>query len=163
MDLLVRGYAIPVAKQALGVDDVVEWSSDMTNDPNGAGAKAIQAGNYDALVMAYPEKSVAVAGQAAGVAIRIATGKRWHTLRRVTQRIWDSRHSSGGHEAWHGLRMLLPLGVESDFSYRRSVGLKAPKSDQKVTQILEEMEGPTRSPSPRFPRKCRKLGASSFC
>lgn len=38
--------------------------------------------------------------------------------------------------------MLLPLGVESDFSYRRSVGLKAPKSDQKVTQILEEMEGP---------------------
>jgi len=141
VDLLVRGYAIPVAKQALGVDEVVEWSSDMANDPNGAGAKAIQAGNYDALVMAYPEKSVAVAGRAAGIAIRIATGKRWHTLRRVTHRIWDSRHSSGGHEAWHGLRMLLPLGVESDFSYRRSVGLKAPKSDQKVTQILEEMGG----------------------
>jgi ADP-heptose:LPS heptosyltransferase len=138
VDVLVRGYALPVANCAQNVDKAFEWTSEMALDPKGKGAASLAAENYDAVVFAFPDKAALQAGKAAKIPIRVASGRRWHTLTRVQHRIWDSRQHSGGHEAWHGLRMLIPLGIDAEYPFRSDVNLTAPNPDPVVNQILEQ-------------------------
>lgn len=140
VDVLVRRYASPIAHQATGVDHVVEWPSE------GAGKTAavdlLRAGGYDAIVHAFPEPSVLRAATAAGIPIRMATGRRWASVRHATHRCWDSRKASGGHEAWHGLRLLLPLGIDVDREFRTRKSLIAPQPDGAVQGILDTLGQP---------------------
>lgn len=138
VDVLVRGYAIPVAECANQIDTVVEWTSAMAADPKGTGAQALAAAHYDAVVFAFPDKAVLRAGQSARIPIRIASGRRWQTLTRINHRIWDSRRHSGGHEAWHGLRMLMPLSVDPEVPFRNEVNLMAPQPDAMVNAFLKQ-------------------------
>ena len=142
VDLLVRGYAVPVAIQAIGVDRVVEWTPDMAARPGGAGATALRKGEYDVSIHAFPDAAVLKAAHQAGIPMRIATGRRWSGLRHANHRVWDSRRESGGHEAWHGLRLLLPLHIDPDLGYRTACGLEAPEADPDVRAQLDSMDRP---------------------
>ena len=142
VDLLVRGYAVPVARQALGADRVVEWTSAMAAQPGGAGAEAIRKRNYDVSVHAFPDTAVLKAAHRAGIPMRIATGRRWQGLRYATHHCWDSRKESGGHEAWHGLRLLLPLNIDPSGAYRTDCGLEAPEADLEVRSLLASIDRP---------------------
>ena len=138
VDVLVRGYAVPVAQCAIGLDGVVEWRADWRA---AEAADTLRRGQYDAVVHAFPEPAVVRAASAAGIRIRIATARRWVSWRRVTHRMWDSRRASGGHEAWHGLRLLMPLGVDPDRHPPTDLGLTAPQPDTTVRSALDEAGG----------------------
>ena len=112
VDLLVRPYAAPIGRCAIGVRDVLEWTASCAEEPRGAGKALLEPGQYDAVVLAFPDPAVVRAACAARIPVRIGTGRRRHTVLRLTHRNWDSRKHSGGHEAWHGLRLLMPLGVD---------------------------------------------------
>ena len=71
--------------------------------------------------------------------MRLATGRRWASIRHVTHRCWDSRKASGGHEAWHSLRLLLPLGIDADRAFRTRKSLTAPRPDSAVLDILDAL------------------------
>ncbi len=126
VDLLVRNYVAPVARQAKGVNRVLEWTSAMADDPKKTGMEAMRQGRYDVVVHAFPDSSVMRAAARAGIPRRIASGRRWAGIRHANIWCWDSRKASGGHEAWHGLRLLLSLGVDSDETFRRQTSLTAP-------------------------------------
>ena len=140
VDILVRSYASPVAQQAIGVDRVVEWPSAL--DGSQAGIHLLRTGGYDVVVHAFPEPSIMRAAAAAGIAMRLATGRRWASVRCATHRCWDSRKASGGHEAWHGLRLLLPLGIDADREFRTRKSLTAPELDASVLDILNTLGQP---------------------
>ena len=142
VDLLVRGYAVPVARQALGADRVVEWTATMADRPGDAGAEALRQGGYDVTIHAFPDAAVLKAAHRAGIPMRIATGRRWQGLRHATHRCWDSRKESGGHEAWHGLRLLLPLNIDPDRAYRTACGLEVPEADSVVRAHLASLDRP---------------------
>lgn len=139
VDVLVRPYASPIARQAIGVDRVLEWPPDKAGQ---AGADLLRDGGYDAVVHAFPDPDVMRAATEAGIPVRLATGRRWASLRHATHRCWDSRKASGGHEAWHGLRLLLPLGIDADRAFRTRKGLTAPEPDIAVLDILDAMGQP---------------------
>jgi len=139
VDLIVRGYAVPVARQAQGVGSVLEWTDAMAERPSGMGAEILREGRYDAMVHAFPDPDVMRAAKHADIPMRMASGRRWHGLRYATHRSWDSRRNSGGHEAWHGLRLLLPLGVETDGGYRGRIGLVPPDGEGPLIDILTHM------------------------
>lgn len=141
VDVLVRGYAVPIAECAIGVDAAVEWDSDCAARPMSAGADTLRRGQYDAVVHAFPDPDVVRAARAAGIPIRIATARRWVSWRGATHRLWDSRRGSGGHEAWHGLRLLMPLGVETDRHPPLDRGLVAPPPDETAQHALDEAGG----------------------
>jgi len=137
--LLVRPYAADVARAALHADEVHCWTEAMAQDPLGAGAAAMKSWQPDAVVFAFPDVAAVQASAKAAVPIRIGTGRRWHTLTRLTHRNWDGRKESGGHEAWHGLRLLMPLGIEPSSAHRHAVHLGAPAPEEDVQALLETM------------------------
>ena len=142
VDLLVRNYAAPVARQAHGVNRVIEWNSAMAEDPKRRGMEAMRQGRYDVVVHAFPDPSVMQAASRAGIPTRIASGRRWAGIRHSTIQCWDSRKTSGGHEAWHGLRLLLPLGVDSDETFRKQTSLNAPEIQGPVFPLTAPMAAP---------------------
>jgi len=120
----------------------VEWTATMANRPGDAGAEALRQGGYDVSIHAFPDAAVLKAAHRAGIPMRIATGRRWQGLRYGTHRCWDSRRASGGHEAWHGLRLLLPLNIDPDRAHRTACGLEAPKADPVVRGHLTSVDRP---------------------
>lgn len=136
IDLLVRPYAHAVAESARDVDTVVTWSDEAAGNPRGEGRRLIAEGAYDAIVFAFPDRNVVRAARAAGIPLRLGTGRRWHTALSLTHRNWDGRRDSGGHEAWHGMRLLLPVGIDPLPAYREMVLLKAPEMDAVVEAAL---------------------------
>lgn len=141
IDLLVRPYAASVAKAATDVHEVVEWTESCAKDPSGTGSAVIGEGQYDAAVVAFPDASVIKACVDAGIAMRIGTGRRWHSWRRLTHRNWDGRKDSGGHEAWHGLRLLLPFGIEANMGFEDTY-LQPPAADAHVQSAIDACGSP---------------------
>lgn len=141
VDLLVRPYAAPVAACSIGVNEVVQWTPECVDDPKGRGEQGLSKGQYDAVVMAFPDQAVIRAAQAARIPIRIGTGRRLAAFR-LTHRLWDSRKHSGGHEAWHGLRLLQSLGVDAPDLRPTGTFLTAPPSSPQVETWLDRL-GPT--------------------
>ena len=137
VDLLVRTYASPIARHAIGVDHVVEWTPELAGTR--AGVDLLRHGGYDVVVHAFPEPSVMRAASSAGIPMRLATGRRWASIQHATHRCWDSRKASGGHEAWHGLRLLLPLGIDVDRAFRTRKSLSAPQPDTVVLDVLNTL------------------------
>ena len=139
--LLVRPYAVAVAKAALGVTEVHAWLPEHAADANGTGATYLRSLSFDAVVFAYPDRNVVKACRKARVGLRLGTGRRWHALGRMTHYNWDGRKDSGGHESWHGLRLLLPLGIDADGAFLDQCHLAVPIPDQSSVDLLEKLGG----------------------
>ncbi len=139
IDLLVRPYAEAVAHAAKGVNEVRQWQKWHAEDPRRRGAALLREGRYDCVVVAFPDAGVLTASQCAGIPIRLGTARRWHSFFKLTHRNWDGRKNSGGHEAWHGLRLLLPLGIDPQPGFRQEVTLKPPAPDAEVQSMLDAM------------------------
>ena len=141
IDLLVRPYAEPIARAALDVDRVLIWTPEMSRNPRTKGRALFLEADCEAVVYGFPGRDVVVAGQAARIPMRMGSARRLHTLFRLTHRNWDGRRNSGGHESWHGLRLLLPLGIHADRGYRRATYLASPGGLGKVEALLAGLEG----------------------
>ena len=70
--------------------------------------------------------------------------------------------ASGGHETWHGLRLLLPLGIDVDREFRTRKSLIAPQPDNAVQGILDTLGQNAHPSPPRIPRQRRKCPADHF-
>lgn len=97
--MCVAGYAAAVARACPDVDGVVV---------KGEAGWVEEAAGYDVVVFALPDREV-VAALRGRVAVRVGTGRRWHTVGAMTHRVWAGRKHSGHHEAWHGLQLLEPV------------------------------------------------------
>lgn len=142
ISLITRPYARPVAEAAMDVDQVIGWLPEHDADPSGRGAALIRSLACDAVVFAFPDKAVIKACCKAKVPVRLGTGRRWHALGRMTHHNWDGRRDSGGHESWHGLRLLMPLGIEADDGFHKRCHLSSPIPSSAAKAVLETFGSP---------------------
>ncbi|MCH1575287.1 MAG: glycosyltransferase family 9 protein, partial [Flavobacteriales bacterium] len=140
IDLLVRPYAEAVARASQDVDHVLVWTDKAAKSAHDHGPGLLKRAGYDAVVLAYPDAAVVAACVGAGIPMRLGTGRRWHTLRHMTHPNWDGRKDSGGHESWHGLRLLMPLGIEAPSSRFQDTLLEPPAADDAVEQALSNSD-----------------------
>ena len=101
-----RDYARPLADRSREVDDVRVWDGGEDAAENAALFEGL-----DAVVFAFPEPKLMSAAARAGVPIRVATGRRWASLRWANRRVWRSRRNRPEHEAMQGLRLLHALAI----------------------------------------------------
>jgi ADP-heptose:LPS heptosyltransferase len=76
--------------------------------------------------MAFPDKALLGLLVEAGVAVLAGSNRRWHTWRRLTHGVWQSRKRSGHHEGWHGLQLLEPVRLLPGLA---RAGRKLPAAD----------------------------------
>jgi len=142
LDLLVRPYAEAVAQAALHADGVLLWTDEMAKDARGKGTEFLKEAAYDAVVLAFPDPQVVRASVGAGIPMRLGTGRRRHTFWHMTHPNWDGRRDSGGHESWHGLRLLMPLGVDVTHSRIQRNLLRPPAADDTAEKALNGLDTP---------------------
>lgn len=142
LDLLVRPYAEAVALAAIHADGVLLWTDEMAKDARRQGADFLKRSAYDAVVLAFPDAQVVQACVGAGIPMRLGTGRRRHTFWHMTHPNWDGRKDSGGHESWHGLRLLMPLGIEASSAGFDLPLLRPPAADEVVEQAFTPLETP---------------------
>ena len=139
IDLLVRPYAAALACASQDVDGVLIWEDGKATTGSHDTGDALIRHEYDAVVLAYPDAQVVHSCVRAGIPIRLGTARRRHTFGRMTHPNWDSRKDSGGHESWHGLRLLMPLGIEASNSSFQDTLIRPPVADDAVKEALSGM------------------------
>lgn len=105
VDFLVRAYAAPVVRQCRFVDQV------LSVDDHPDFQQMFEAGRYDTVIFAYPNRHLAKAARKARVPNRVGTSHRlfhWATCNRLAH---FSRSKSPLHEAQLNFFLLHPLGL----------------------------------------------------
>lgn len=121
--LLGRSYTAPIAAGCKNIDAFANWDVVSTAHPAGAKqAEFIRQLNTDMIFHVFPRKEVVRAAYTAGCPLRVATGRRWHTLKYANHKLWYSRKASSQHEAVLNLRMLEAIGLQPEFSDERLIG-----------------------------------------
>ncbi len=117
--LLGRSYTAPIAAGCTNIDAFANWDEVSAAHPAGAKqaeAEFIRKLNADLILHVFPRKEVVRAAYTAGCPIRVATGRRWHTLMSANRKVWFSRKGSELHEAVLNLKMLEAIGLKVDAS-----------------------------------------------
>lgn len=120
--LLGRSYTAPIAAGCSHINAFANWDEVSTAHPAGAKqADFIRQLNADVIFHVFPRKEVVRAAYTAGCPIRVATGRRWHTLKHANRKVWYSRKGSSQHEAVLNLRMLEAIGLQPELSDERMI------------------------------------------
>ena len=109
---ICKPYVEPVVRQSAHVDETRVWRQDHPMES----ILELFSG-LDAVVFAFPEPSLMSASKRAEIPIRVATGRRWASIRWATHRVWRSRRRRAEHEALQGLRLLHPLGLPARWRF----------------------------------------------
>lgn len=106
-----RTYTGPVIQCCKHVDEFVDWDEWKDKSPLDqiAVLKQLQA---DCIVHVFPRKELLWVAKKAGIPVRIATGRRLHTLTKVNKPVFFTRKKSPLHEAQLNVKLLRPLGVD---------------------------------------------------
>ncbi|MFT5183797.1 MAG: heptosyltransferase-3 [Flavobacteriales bacterium] len=107
-----KGYTKSVVRCCAHVDEFQDWDAvkDLSFDEQISWIRSMK---LDAIIFAFPDKSVLKAASAAGVKCRVATGKRLHSLKYANKWAWFSRKKSDLHEAQLNIKLLSVFGVKS--------------------------------------------------
>ncbi len=134
---LGRRYTKPVIEACAYVDEAASFD-DMEGLSPRDRAEALRSFEADAIVHVFPNAAVAVAARAAGIPLRVGSGRRpshWLTCNRLA---WFSRRNSGLHEAQLNFKLLSALGIASPpalAELSRSFGLR------KLPLLPERLKG----------------------
>jgi heptosyltransferase III len=105
-----KAYTAPVIACCEHVDVFQDWDS-VKEASFEAQVNWMQSMKLDAIVFAFPDKHVMKAAAAAKVKIRVATGKRFHSVLYANKRTWFSRKRSHLHEAQLNTKLLAVFGI----------------------------------------------------
>lgn len=128
---LGKGYTRPIIHAYTHADHFEDW--DLAGEDEASQAAFLKSCEADAIVHVFPRKEIVSAAYRAGIPLRVATARRFHTFTQVNHRLWFSRKKSDLHEAQLNLKMLSAFNCEpsldlSDIRERFdfSRGAKAP-------------------------------------
>lgn len=108
-----KPYAQPVVAKSTAVDDLRIWD----DSKMGSAEEEALFDGVDAVVFAFPEPRLLAASARAGVACRVATGRRWAAFRWANRRMWRSRKRIAEHETSQGLRLLHGLNLPARWRF----------------------------------------------
>lgn len=108
---LGRTYTGPIIRCSAFVDEFLDWDQWKDKSPQEqidllAGLKA------DCIIHVFPRKELLWLAKKARISMRIATGRRLHTITKVNKPVFFSRKNSPLHEAQLNFKLLRPLGID---------------------------------------------------
>ncbi len=110
-----RGYTRAIIESCIHVDEYMNWDKLKEQSP-GAQIEAFRKTNAEVILHVFPRKEVLWLAKRAQIPVRIATGRRLQTISKCNKLVFFSRKGSDLHEAQLNLKLLKPLGIESDFT-----------------------------------------------
>lgn len=117
-----RTYTAPVIAGCRHVNDFINWDEISAAQSESAQAEAIRSLKADIIFHVFPDKEVVQAAYTAGCPIRVATGRRWHTLRLANRKLWYTRKGALQHEAELNLRMLEAIELKPQLTDEKIIG-----------------------------------------
>lgn len=138
---LGRGYTQAIIESCIHVDEYMNWDKLKEQSP-GAQIEAIRKTNSEVIIHVFPRKEVLWLAKRAQIPMRIATGRRLQTISKCNKLVFFSRKGSDLHEAQLNLKLLKPLGIESDFTLSELVNFygfekKDPTTEKNIALFLE--------------------------
>lgn len=137
---LGKAYTRALVEACAAIDSFLDWDELMLL-PERQAAEQLRALAFDALVHVFPVKRIARLGKLAGIALRIGTSHRLFHWRYCNKRLALGRRQSDLHEAQLNLKLLVALGLPSEYSleeiaslYRFSPQVALPQS------IVQELD-----------------------
>ena len=103
VSFVCKTYTAPIVKASLQVDAIL-----LLDELNEEQLKSI---NADAIIHAFPDKTMMKLAAKANIPIRIATAGRLHSWVYANTRVFFTRKKSRLHEAQLNLKLLQPLGI----------------------------------------------------
>jgi len=109
---ICKEYVEPVVRRSTHVDETRVWGQD---DPIQSTLELFR--GLDAVVFAFPEPMLMSAAKRSQVPIRVATGRRWASIKWATHRVWRGRRRRAEHETLQGLRLLHPMAMPARWRF----------------------------------------------
>lgn len=137
---LGRAYTQAIIERCEHVDLYINWDAMKEKSP-AAQIAQLQALNADTVIHVFPRKEVLWLAKRAGIPMRIATGRRIHTLTKCNKLVFFTRKGSPLHEAQLNLKLLKPLGIDKEYTLEELAELYAftridSAAEQRVSAFL---------------------------
>lgn len=112
---LSKSYTQAIVESCVHVDEYINWDEMQKQSP-GAQILVLQKTQADVMIHVFPRKEVLWLAKRARIPMRIATGRRLYTIGKCNRLVFFSRKSSPLHESQLNLKLLRPLGIETDYN-----------------------------------------------
>ncbi len=110
---LGRTYTKPILRLSENIDEIYYWDQ-ISSKSDSELVSFFKQKNIDAVIHVFPNKRIAKILKNAKVKIRIGTSHRFFHWTTCNKKVRFSRKKSDLHEAQLNLKLLKPLGVETD-------------------------------------------------
>lgn len=142
---LGRAYTQPVIEACEHVDHFLNWDKIREGSP-ASQIEAFRQCNADTILHVFPRKEICWIAKRAGIPVRIATARRLFTIGKCNKLVFFSRKGSDLHEAQLNLKLMKPLGIQTEYSLEELAayyGFNRISADalSKVDDFLKEKKG----------------------
>lgn len=112
---LGRNYTQAIIESCEHVDEFINWDELKEQSPSFQIEKFQNTG-ANVFIHVFPRKEILWLAKRAGIAYRIATGRRLYTLGKCNKLVFFTRKGSSLHEAQLNLKLLRPLGIDREYT-----------------------------------------------
>lgn len=135
---LSKAYTKSIVESCVHVDEYLDWD-DMQKQSPGAQIAILQQTKAEVIIHVFPRKEVLWLAKRARIPMRIATGRRLNTISKCNRLVFFSRKSSPLHESQLNLKLLKPLGIETEYALNDLIGYYGfSRVDEKARQKVSE-------------------------
>lgn len=113
---LGKKYTKPLIDACEFVDEFVDWDVLSGTRHEAQGIGVIKALNADIILHVFPRKEIQKLAKTVKIPLRIGTSHRWYSWLYCNKLVHYSRKKSNLHEAQLNLKLLQPLGINTEYS-----------------------------------------------
>lgn len=133
---LARAYTKAIVQACEHIDEYINWDELKEQSP-GAQIEVFRDTGASVFIHVFPRKEILWLAKRAGIEVRIATGRRLQTISKCNKLVFFSRRGSQLHEAQLNLKLLKPLGIETEYPLSELIPYYGfhPKNHEAETKI----------------------------
>lgn len=135
---LSKAYTKSIVESCVHVDEYLDWDEMQKQSP-GAQIAILQKTKADVIIHVFPRKEVLWLAKRARIPLRIATGRRLYTISKCNRLVFFSRKSSPLHESQLNLKLLKPIGIETEHELTDLIGYYGfSREDEKAKRVATQ-------------------------
>lgn len=164
VSFLGRKYTQPIIEQCKGIDKFLDWDT-IKMLPQEEQKKALAAEGADVIIHVLPVQEIAVLAKKASISIRIGTSHRLYHLTTCNKLVNLGRKNAELHEAQLNIKLLKPLGINSDIDKESIKGLYGLSEPEYLKLSVRGLIDPSRFNlilHPRSKGSAREWGLDNF-
>lgn len=136
---LCKNYTVPIVSCSDYVDRVIDFDELLLMDEQQQ-INQIREVEAEAVIFVFPDKRAMKLAKKSGIKLRIATSRRLQSMLYCNSRVKFSRKKSDLHEAQLNTKLLIPVGINKEFSLEdlaRYYGMKKPQNKSGHERLID--------------------------